>query len=189
MPARPGLSPERLVQTALEIVDETGPEALTLARVAERSGVAAPSLYKHVNGLPQLHRLLRLRVLGELGDALREATIGRAGEQAIRALATAYRGYLRAHPHRHALVEVAATDPVVRAASDRVAEVALAAVRGYGLSGSAEVHAVRCVRAAVHGFVRLEAIGGFGLPEDVDATFDHLLAMLVRGVSTIATKP
>jgi AcrR family transcriptional regulator len=189
MPARPGLSPERLVETALAIVDEEGPEALTLARVAQRTRVAPPSLYKHVNGLPALHRLVRLRVLDELGDALREATIGRAGEQAIWALATAYRGYLRAHPNRHALVEVASADPAVRAASDRVAEVARAAVRGYRLSGSAEVHAVRCVRAAVHGFVRLEAIGGFGLREDVDDTFEHLLAMLVRGVSTIAAKP
>jgi AcrR family transcriptional regulator len=186
---RAGLSPPRVVDTALALIDESGADALTLARVAERAGVAAPSLYKHVAGRSELRRLVRLRVLAEFDQALRDATLGRSGPEALRALATAYRAYLRAHPHRLPFLEAAPDDPETGVAVERVVEVAYAAVRGYGLTGSEAVHAIRCLRAAVHGFAHLEALGGFGLPEDVDATFERLLDLVSQGVSAMATPP
>jgi AcrR family transcriptional regulator len=187
MPGRAGLTPQRVVDAALAIVDESGVEALTLAKVAERTGVASPSLYKHVAGLPALRRLVKLRALAEFDEAIRAATIGRSGEQALRALAIAYRGYLRAHPHRYPFLEVAPApgDPEDQAMAARVVEVPFAALRGYGLTGSAAVHATRCLRAAVHGFARLEATGGFGLPEDIETTFGHLVDMVVHSASTM----
>lgn len=178
-----------MVDAALEIVDSAGADALTLARVAERVGVAPPSLYKHVDGLPGLRRLMRLRVLREFDEELREATVGRSGDDALRALGAAYRGYLRRHPHRSELLEAAPDrdDPELTALADRVVEVIFATLRGYGLSGSAAVHATRCLRAAVHGFTRLEVRGGFGLPESVDETFDHLLRMVAVGVAGLSS--
>jgi hypothetical protein len=41
---------------------------------------------------------------------------------------------------------------------------------------------VRTVRSALHGFVSREASGGFGLPEDVDASFQVLLDVLAAGL-------
>lgn len=191
MPPRAGLSPQRVVDITLEIIDEAGVDGLTLARVAERAGVATPSLYKHVAGLPDLRRLVRLRVLVEFDEALRAATLGRSGADALRALATAYRSYLRAHPHHAPFIESAPdpADPEITAAVDRVVEVAYAAVRGYGLTGSDAVHAIRCVRSAVHGFTHLEATGGFGLPEDIDTSFERLLGVVTEGVAAMATAP
>lgn len=186
MPPRAGLSQPRVVDVALAIIDGSGADALTLTRVAECAGIAAPSLYKHVAGLAELRRLVRLRVLAEFDQALRDATLGRSGPEALRALATAYRDYLRAHPHRLPFVEAVADDPETGAAVERVVEVAYAAVRGYGLTGSDAVHAIRCLRAAVHGFAHLEALGGFGLPEDVDATFERLLDLISQGVAAMA---
>jgi hypothetical protein len=43
--------------------------------------------------------------------------------------------------------------------------------------------AVHAIRATLHGFVALEAGGGFGLPEDVDESFERLVAMLVSGLA------
>jgi AcrR family transcriptional regulator len=177
-----------VVDAALAIVDESGAEALTIARVAERTGVAAPSLYKHVTGgLLALRRLVKLRVLAEFGEVLRTAALGRAGADALRALGTAYRDYLRAHPYRHPFVETAPDDPETSAAAQRVVAVVAAALQGYGLTGSTAIHAIRCLRSAIHGFARLEAIGGFGLPEEVDTTFAHLLDMITEWVSAMAT--
>jgi AcrR family transcriptional regulator len=186
VPPRAGLSPARVADAALALLDGDGEPALTLAAVAGRLGVATPSLYKHVDGLAGLRRQVRLRVLAELDDALREATVGRAGAAALAALAGAYRDYLRAHPHRHPYVDVAPADPETAAAAERVVAVAYAVVRGFGLEGAAAVHAIRCLRASVHGFAHLEAIGGFGLPEDVDATFDALVEMVTAGVTRLA---
>ena len=187
MTSRAGLTPERVVEAALAIVDEAGLEGLTLAKVAQRTNVATPSLYKYVAGLPALRRLLRLRVLTEFDHTLREALVGRSGEAALRALATAYRDYLRRHPHRAGLLETApGDDPSLQAVSDRVVELAYTVVRGYGVTGTMAVHAVRCLRAAVHGFAQLEALGGFGLPAPVDVTFGHLVDMLHRQLTQLA---
>ena len=46
---RAGLSAERVVERAAQIVDEHGLEALSLSRLAADLGVAPPSLYKHVS--------------------------------------------------------------------------------------------------------------------------------------------
>lgn len=177
-----------MVDAALALVDRAGADALTLSRVAEEVGVAPPSLYKHVDGLPGLRRQMRLRVLREFDDELRAATVGRSGEEALRAFGAAYRDYLRRYPHRHALLETAPDrdDPELTAATNRVVEVIYATLRGYGLTGSAAVHATRCLRAAIHGFTWLEAHGGFGLPEKVDETFEHLLDMLTIGVTGLS---
>jgi hypothetical protein len=44
------------------------------------------------------------------------------------------------------------------------------------------VHAVRTVRSALHGFVELERIGGFGLPASRTASFNMLQNTLDRGL-------
>jgi hypothetical protein len=37
------------------------------------------------------------------------------------------------------------------------------------------------MRSAVHGFVALESAGGFGIPLDVDDSFEWLVSALVSG--------
>ena len=53
-----------------------------------------------------------------------------------------------------------------------------AALAGYHLQGPALIHAVRMWRAACHGIATLQTAGGFGLPESVDVTFEHLINAL-----------
>ena len=188
MSPRAGLTTEAVVDLALAVVDEAGPAALTLAKVAERAGVAAPSLYKHVGGLADLRRLIDLRVVREMTEVLRTSATGRSGPEAVAALADAYRAYLRRHPHRTGAL---ATDPdrgdqELAKATHAVAEVAFAVLRPFGFDQERAVHATRCIRAAVHGFAGLEASGGFGRPEDVDQSFEVLKTMLVEGITNYA---
>jgi AcrR family transcriptional regulator len=49
-----GLTPEQIVDAALTLMDEHGPEWLTMRRLAEHLGVAAPTLYWHVHGRAEL---------------------------------------------------------------------------------------------------------------------------------------
>jgi hypothetical protein len=53
-----------------------------------------------------------------------------------------------------------------------------AVMDSYGISGDDAIHAIRCLRVALHGFVSLEAAGGFGLPQSVDVTFTRLIDSL-----------
>jgi AcrR family transcriptional regulator len=178
-----GLSTASVVDAALEIVDEGGPQTLTLAAVAARRGVAAPSLYKHVGGLGHLRALVGIRVLEELTDRFTRAAVGRSGDDALAALLREYRAYVIERPARYAAMPADPLhDPALVAAGARLLDVFLAVLRGYGLDGSDAVHALRCGRALAHGFVTLEASGGFGLPEDLDETYERLIGMFLASL-------
>lgn len=180
---RVGLSPDAVVDAAIAVIDADGPDALSLAAVASRTGVATPSLYKHVSSLDALRGRVQLRVITELGDALAEAVLGRSTDDALRALMNAYRDYAVTHPHRYAaLPQQPRPEPELAAAGARTIEVIMAVLRGYGLAGAEAVHATRCLRAAMHGFASLQISGGFQLAEDVDESHRRLTDAMVAGI-------
>lgn len=182
---RAGLSPELIVNEAARLVDEAGCERLTLSELAKRFGVAQPSLYKHVDGLDGLNRLLAVLVLRELGETIRRAGTGKAGEDAVAALATAYRAYALAHPGRYAYVVRAPApgDDALQAAAEEILSIFDDVFAGYGITGPDAVDAARFVRSALHGFVSLELGGGFGLPHSADTSFQRLVAATNRALS------
>ncbi|QKW38846.1 WHG domain-containing protein [Actinomadura sp. NAK00032] len=181
---RAGLSAAAVVDVALGVVDEQGNGALTLAAVAQRAGVATPSLYKHIAGLGELRTLLGVRVLEDMTEHFTRSVLGRSGDDAVTALMHAYRAYVKEHPARYAAVPLDPLhDPALAEAGGKLIEVALGAFRAYDLSPSDAIHAVRRLRAVAHGFASLEAGGGFGLPEDLDHTYDQLIVAVLRGLA------
>jgi AcrR family transcriptional regulator len=174
---RAGLSPERVVAEAAAVADAGGYDQLTLAAVAERFGVALPSLYKHVRGLDGLKRELAVLGVRELADVLAAAAMGRSQREALVHVADAYRHFARTRPGLYAATvrAPAADDEEHSAMVQRALDVTFAVMRSYGLEGADAVHAIRALRAAMHGFVTLEAGGGFGLPEDVDESYRRMI--------------
>jgi AcrR family transcriptional regulator len=177
---RAGLNRERVVDEATAVADAVGFDRLSLAAVAERTGVRLPSLYKHIESLDGLRRDVAVRALEELAAALAPAVADRSGADGLRAMAGAYRDYARTHPGRYAATVRAPLpgDEAHAAAAEAVLRVVNAVLDGYGVDGDDAVDAARTLRAALHGFVVLEASGGFGLPRDVDRSFDRLVAAL-----------
>jgi AcrR family transcriptional regulator len=149
--------------------------------------VATPSLYKHVGSLTDLRNLLAVRLIDEFTAATTAAVLGHSGAPALERLMRAYHHYAVTHPHRYALLPQAPDpDPTVAAAATRFIEVCYAVLAGCGLRDDEVVHATRITRAAMHGFAVLHASGGFGLPQDVDATLDRLVTLIVRGIVVAA---
>lgn len=185
---RAGLSPEAVVDAAVAVADERGVEATTLAAVAQRLGVRSPSLYAHVAGLADLRRRLGERGARELAAALQRSSAGRAGSDALHAVALAYRDFAHRHPGIYAAMQraPAANDPGAAQAADELYGVILAALAGYELPESAVVHAVRAIRAALHGFVSLEREGGFAMPVAVSDSYERLVEMLDGGLRVLA---
>ena len=146
-------------------------------------GVATPSLYKHVGSLAELRSLVSLRGWQELTTQIADAVIGRSGEAALRGLLLAYRSYVVEHPNRYrAMDQAPLSDAQTTAVGDRLMGIVLAVLGGFGLEGSAAIHQARCLRSAAHGFAVLQAGGGFGLPEDLDASYERLISMIIGGV-------
>ena len=181
---RAGLSTAAVVAAAADIADAEGLDRLTLARVAAAAGVRTPSLYNHVESLDDVRRRVALLALRDLADALRDAAVGRGGDDALTAMADAYRAYARRHPGRYAATQRAPAegDEEMRAAAKGAVDVVLAILRGYGLEGDDAIHAARAVRSALHGFVALEAGGGFGIPVDLDESYARMVRALARGL-------
>jgi AcrR family transcriptional regulator len=178
---RAGLDRARVVQAAAELADEHGLPALTLATLAERLGVRSPSLYAHVGGLDDLRREVAAQAGDELAARLREAATGRAGREALRELALAYRSFAKRHPGGYAALQRATGEDL--GSAQEIVAVLVAVLRGYGREGEEAIHAVRVIRSALHGFVLLETGDGFGLPADVDESFERLLEVLHRGLA------
>jgi AcrR family transcriptional regulator len=180
---RAGLSTDAVVDVALALVDEKGLDALSLAAVADRAGVAGPSLYKHVGSLAELRDLMAIKVIRQATGLFRAQVMGRSSDDAVEALMRANRAYVLANPGRYELIPL---DPLHRDGMAEVGrellEVFIAVMRGYGLDETATTHAIRRLRATIHGFVDLEIGGGFGLPEDIETSFDQLIDMVLRSL-------
>lgn len=183
---RAGLTPASVVDRAARVADRVGLDRLTLAAVAQELGVALPSLYKHVRGLDGLQRELALRGIREITEVMTSAAVGRSGPDALRGAATAYRAYAREHPGTYA-ASLRAPDPGDTAYGEAAAKAVglfLAILDGYGVTGEAAIDATRYVRSALHGFVSLEAAGGFGLPQSVDASYERLVVAVDHALRT-----
>ncbi|MFF7637388.1 TetR-like C-terminal domain-containing protein [Kitasatospora sp. NPDC008050] len=182
---RAGLTPDLVVDHALGLIDDEGPDALTLAGVALRAKVAAPSLYKHVpGGLGGLRRLVAIRVTTDLAARLQQATEGLRGDAAVDALLRAYHGYAIEHPHRYAALPQSpssADGELIDAATALVGAI-FRVLEDYGIADSEAVHATRTVRALAHGFASLTIGGAFQLREDLEVTQQRLIGMLTSGL-------
>ncbi len=89
----------------------------------------------------------------------------------------AYRRFATERPGLYAATlraPAAGERDVAKAAGDLTAFV-LRLLASFGLPDEDLVHAARSVRSGLHGFVALEAVGGFGLPQSVDESFERLL--------------
>ena len=187
MSPRAGLNRAVVVEAAAALVDEEGFEDLSLARLAERLGVRKPSLYNHVAGLEGIRRELVLVGLRELGRALSRAAVGVSGEAAICALGQAYRVFVKERPGLYAATvrsyrTYAPEDPELGAAEGEVLDTVWTVLANCGIRDEGAVHAARGLRALAHGFATLEVAGGFGIPADVDESFQRLLQAFVVGL-------
>ncbi len=178
-----------MVDEAVSIADAGGLDYVSLARVALALDVRAPSLYNHVDGREALLRLVALRGMTSLGDALRDAAVGRAGEDAVVGIAHAYRAFARGHPGLYAATvrAPASGDAELLAAAARPVDVLVTVLAAWKLEGDLAIHYVRVIRSALHGFVAVEADGGFGLPLDLDQSFELLIETLLAGLASVAT--
>ncbi|MFF8457846.1 TetR/AcrR family transcriptional regulator [Streptomyces albidoflavus] len=159
---RAGLTPERLTQAGAELADEIGFDQVTVSALARQFGVQVASLYSHVRNSQDLKTRIALLALAEMADRAADAVAGRAGKDALTAFADVYRDYAREHPGRYAAAQLP-LGPQTAAASAGVrhAQMTRAILRGYDLSEPDQTHAVRLLGSVFHGYVSLEASGGF----------------------------
>lgn len=182
---RVGLSRAQLAERAAELADANGWDRLTLADVAASFGVRLPSLYKHVGSLAELRRDVAVLGARELLEALTGAAIGRSGPPALHALADAYREFAERYPGRYAASVVApdAADEEHGRIAQRLLVVLAAVLAEFGVDGDDAIHAIRALRALLHGFAALEMAGAFALPLDLDESHRRMVDSFAAGLT------
>jgi len=140
-----------------------------------------------VDGLPALRAQVARRCVDQVAAELAAAAAGHEGADALRATLVVIRRFAVRHPGRYRAAQ-GAEAIATGAPAERAVAVIGTAILQLGVPRERWVDAVRGVRAAVHGFVELELVGGFGMPDDVDASFGYLVETLVAALQTAAAQ-
>ncbi|MFI9723271.1 TetR/AcrR family transcriptional regulator C-terminal domain-containing protein [Streptomyces sp. NPDC052396] len=150
---RAGLNRERVLDVALDLVDQDGTGALTMRRLGAELGVEAMTLYHHVPGKQALLDGLVERVLTQ---ALSLDGPDADWRPLLRSYAHGLRSTLLRHPG--VLPLVAARPAVTPAALDAV-EHCLRALTGAGFELGRALHALNSLALLVIGHATAEAAG------------------------------
>lgn len=164
-----------IVAAAGELLERDGPEALSMRRLAERLGIRAPSLYKHVSGKEELEAALVSdgfeAIAAEFEEAVRDAA------DPLGELARAYRRFALGRPHLYRLMtERPLPRELLRPGVEERAALPLVHAAG------GDPDRARAAWAFAHGMVVLELNGRFPPDADLDAAWE-------RGVAAFRDRP
>jgi AcrR family transcriptional regulator len=167
------------VTAARRILEREGPEGLTMRRLADRMGIRAPSLYKHIGSKEELEALLIADVFREVGQLFHEAiaSVSARGPKgkALAQLAWAYRRWALDHPHLYRLL----TDG--KLPRERLPEGLEAwAAEPVVIAVGGDPDRARAAWAFAHGMTILEIDGRFPPDADLDAAWTAGLRSFVR---------
>jgi AcrR family transcriptional regulator len=158
------------VRAARRLLEESGPEALTMRRIAAELGIQAPSLYKHFPDKRALEAAVIAEGLREFGLAMNDALTTTA--EPVRALARAYRRFGLDHPHLYRLMNDGELprDLLPPGLEDAAAHPILTVFGKRSLA--------RVAWALAHGLVSLELAGRFPPDADLDQVWEEAISVL-----------
>jgi len=171
MPTPPRTSLDAITAAGGAILETRGLAGLTMQAVAQRVGVKAPSLYKHVADRDALVGLVADAAAQDLATHLE-------GSEGLAGLARALRTWATAHPARFRLVFSGQGSPEVAAAAGAPL---LKAAREL-VGPTHKLSAARLVTAWATGFISMELAGAFQLGGDVNEAFEYGIAQLTAAL-------
>lgn len=145
-----GITRERIVAAALDLLDDKGMDALTVRALASRLGVGAPALYWHVRNKQELLDEMSTFVMRRVTDALSEIAPGAGWRDDVAAYGRVLRSeYLRHRDGARIFSGTRFSDPDVVKAKERWLERLTSA--GFSLAEADDT--LDLVTAFVVGFV------------------------------------
>jgi AcrR family transcriptional regulator len=155
---------QEIVAAARELLEEEGADALSMRRLADRLGIRAPSIYKHLPDKRALENALISAGFEEMASAFEDAT--RDADDPVEAVAATYREFARRHPHLYRLMTERPLDRanLVPGAEDRAARPVYEAF-------GRDPDVARAAWAFAHGMTILELNDRFPPDADLDAAW------------------
>lgn len=162
MPKR-GLTKESVLDAAEELVTQYGADSLTTGALAAKLGIKPASLYNHMESTEELKIALAMRAIHALADALTAAAENRTREEAIYALADAYRTFVQNAPGLYQLILMTpmSGDGTLTAALPNMVRPIVSLLDQFTLTEEEKNHWQRVLRTVMHGFSTQELWGYF----------------------------
>lgn len=181
MPHPGRISPEDIVDAARRLLEAGGPDAVGMRALARELGVAAPSLYFHIQGREAiLERLIEAGFAAFAEAMQRSFALPGAVRERVHAMAGAYVAFAEANPQLFTLmfgpcdtaptgldINLASAEPVIALATEIIGP-----ERGFWLAET--------LWAMVHGYTVLRLAGQFRLNPDHHAGFEFGLDLIVE---------
>jgi AcrR family transcriptional regulator len=183
---------EALLDAAFEILDETGPDAITIREVARRTGVSHAAPVNHFKDRTSLLTAVATKLFTELADAINhelEEADPVASKQAG-AFAKALIAYGISNPHRYNLLWrrdlVDNSDPDLQTAMDSIYDELIAKIETSRKKPKYDQHTIAiALWSLAHGYVSMRSDGNFEPMKDLitgqnreDAMIDSVLAAM-----------
>ncbi|MEV2219266.1 TetR/AcrR family transcriptional regulator [Nocardia vinacea] len=164
-PRRPLLTHERIIETALTLVDTDGLAGVSTRRLAAELGVQGPSLYNHVGTKDEIIDAVVDSVLGEVDTSMfgELSADNPDWRSALRRWAHSYRSAVAAHPN---IVPALASGPGLRPNALRMAD----AVFGGLVAANWPRREATTVGTLMRYFLTGSSLGSFvaGFPADAE---------------------
>ena len=178
------LSPDAVLAAARQLLETSGPAALTMRALAETLDVRPSSLYRHFENRETLLAELGEQAARTLDETLQAATRGKSPRPALVAAADAYLNYARQHPHLYALLLIPGPERTAQelaaSAGKQLWNTLLALVGAVSGDPDDTAHTV-ALWTFLHGFSELERCGIFGasgprggLDAGLEALLNHM---------------
>ena len=185
-PRDPGPTRAAILDAAATLLEDRGPESVTLRAVGEAAGVSRSAPYRHYADKAALMRALAGRTLRQIAERIRHgAERHRGARQRLRAGCCAYIDYAVEYPHHYQLVfgdaPIAEPDPgLEEAADDAMAAVGelVAQAQGAGQLRPGPTREIATVIwVLLHGLAALQITGHLHEPRTIDGN-EHLADLL-----------
>jgi AcrR family transcriptional regulator len=187
MPYPSKTDPGQILETAIQILERDGREALSMRKLAEALGVQAPSLYRHYADKTTLEQAIAARAATQLHDVLQNAIRPlRSASKVLHQSARTYCAFAREHRELYDLMMTGFTPanvPEGKTLWNLVLEI-IGRITGNPDDTAAAV----ALWSFLHGFVTLEQGGLFG-PSGPRNALEVGIDALIVGLPNTRSEP
>lgn len=184
------LTPEDVVNAAINCVEKEGISALGVNRVARELKIKPPAIYKHIDGNASLRKAVAVAswrkfftyYKKETNEATEFRTLLKIGGHATRNFARLHKGLYEVMMQ----VQLQPNDPEALLIIQEALGFFKKGFNQNKLQDNQLVDIVRMVNAAVYGYITLEQVGLLTLSRSTDDSFEVMLEALSVAIEHIA---
>ena len=184
------LTPEDVVNAAINCVEKEGISALGVNRVARELRIKPPAIYKHIDGNASLRKAVAVASWRKFFAYYKKETIQATDFRTLLKIGGhATRNFARLHKGLYEVmmrVQLQPDDPEAMSVIQEALGFFQMGVNQKELTENQLIDTVRMVNAAVYGYITLEQVGLLTLSRSTDDSFEVMLEALSVAIEHIA---